>query len=66
MNIRNIGREICLCEITLAAAESGEIESEHRDAQLRQHAADAKHGDGIFGAGKTMAGNGKGSDLSRW
>ena len=54
----NIRGEVALREIALTIAKPGKIESEYCDAAFRQQAAYSKHGDGIFGAGKAVAGNG--------
>ena len=59
MHVCDIGREVCLRKVALAAAEAGKIEPEHGDAAFRQPAADAEHGNGVLGAGEAMAGDRK-------
>ncbi len=60
----DVGGEIAVGELALAAAEAGEVEAQHGDPGLRQCLRDERSGAGVLGAGKAMREQGIGHRIS--
>ena len=49
-----VGREVGVLELSVAVAETGEVEAQHAEAPVRKRARDAGRGREVLGAGEAV------------